>query len=100
MGLCALFIVGAIVAALACRVYHWAMPADQPATPISTPSAPYPVALITGSARRRLGWHIADALGRRGYRIVIHYNTSAKEAEQAASEFKGRGIEAISIGAD
>ena len=39
------------------------------------------VALITGSARRRLGWHVADALGRRGYAIVIHYNTSAAEAE-------------------
>jgi pteridine reductase len=58
------------------------------------------VALITGSARRRLGWHVADALGRRGYALVIHYNTSADEAQAAAEEFRSRGIEAISIGAD
>jgi pteridine reductase len=59
-----------------------------------------PVAIITGSARRRLGWHVADALGRRGYRLVIHYNTAAAEAKQAADEFAGRGIEAIAVGAE
>jgi pteridine reductase len=58
------------------------------------------VALITGSARRRLGWHVADALGRRGYAIVIHYNTSAADAQQAAEEFAGRGIQAIAVAAD
>src|SRR3954469_23612435 len=61
---------------------------------------PTRVALITGSARRRLGWHVADALGGRGYAVVIHYNTSAEEAESAAEEFRSRGIQAISIGAD
>jgi pteridine reductase len=61
---------------------------------------PSKVALITGSARRRLGWHVADALGRRGYAVVTHYNTSADEAQEAADEFRSRGIEAISIGAD
>jgi pteridine reductase len=61
---------------------------------------PSKVALITGSARRRLGWHVADALGRRGYAIVIHYNTSANDAQQAAEEFRGRGIEAIAVAAD
>jgi pteridine reductase len=61
---------------------------------------PFKVALITGSARRRLGWHVADALGRRGYALVIHYNTSANEAQAAADEFRSRGIEAISIGAN
>src|SRR5947209_5878479 len=61
---------------------------------------PSKVALITGSARRRLGWHVADALGRRGYAVVIHYNTSAEEAESAAKELRSRGIQAISLGAD
>jgi pteridine reductase len=61
---------------------------------------PSKVALITGSARRRLGWHVADALGRRGYAVVIHYNTSAAEAESAAKEFRSRGIQAISVGAE
>jgi pteridine reductase len=59
-----------------------------------------PVALVTGSARRRLGWHIADALGRQGYSIVLHYNTSAADAQQAADEFASRDIQAIAVGAD
>src|SRR6476619_5727484 len=59
-----------------------------------------PSALITGSAKRRLGWHVADALGRRGYSVVIHYNTSAAEAEEAAKEFDSRGIRAIALPAN
>src|SRR5437773_676303 len=61
---------------------------------------PQKVAIITGSAKRRLGWHVADALGRRGYAVVIHYNTSAAEAEQAAEEFRSRGIQAIALAAN
>jgi NAD(P)-dependent dehydrogenase (short-subunit alcohol dehydrogenase family) len=53
------------------------------------------VALITGSAKRRLGWHVADALGRRGYTVVLHYNTSAADAEAAAAEFRRAGIESV-----
>jgi pteridine reductase len=59
-----------------------------------------PVALITGSAKRRLGWHVADALGRRGYSLVIHYNASAADAESAVQEFTNRGIRAICHQAD
>src|SRR6185436_533545 len=59
-----------------------------------------PTALITGSAKHRLGWHVADALGRRGYSVVIHYNTSAAEAEEAAQEFASRGIRAIALPAN
>jgi pteridine reductase len=58
------------------------------------------VALVTGSAKRRLGWHVADALGRRGYAVVIHYNKSATDAEQAVEEFRSRDIEAIALGAN
>jgi iron complex transport system substrate-binding protein len=46
------------------------------------------VALITGSAKRRLGWHIASALAGRGYAVVIHYNTSAADAEMAVAELR------------
>lgn len=59
-----------------------------------------PTALITGSAKRRLGWHIADALGRRGYAVIIHYNTSAEEANEAARDFASRGIRAIALPAN
>jgi pteridine reductase len=58
------------------------------------------VALVTGSAKRRLGWHVAEALGRRGYAVVIHYNTSAEDAEAAAKEFRREGIEAIALPAN
>jgi pteridine reductase len=61
---------------------------------------PAHVAVITGSARRRLGWHVATALARRGYAVVIHYNTSAAEAQQAASELREQGAAAIALGAD
>src|SRR5262245_51306793 len=61
---------------------------------------PSKVAVVTGSARRRLGWHVADALGRRGYAVVIHYNTSAAEAQAAAAEFRSRGIRAIALAAN
>jgi len=59
-----------------------------------------PTALITGSAKRRLGWHVANALGGRGYSVVVHYNTSAADAEAATKEFAGRGIRAIALRAD
>ena len=38
------------------------------------------VALVTGSGKKRVGWHVADALAERGYDIAVHYRTSAKEA--------------------
>lgn len=58
------------------------------------------VALITGSGKRRVGAHIADALAGRGYALVIHYRTSAAEADAAVQEYARRGIEAISAQAD
>src|SRR5436190_14547449 len=61
---------------------------------------PSKVALITGSAKRRLGWHVADALGRRGYAVVIHYHLSAPDAHEAVREFSSRGVQAIALGAD
>ena len=58
------------------------------------------VAFITGAGKRRVGWHVADALGRRGYSLVIHYNSSAADAESAVQEFTSRGIRAICHQAD
>jgi pteridine reductase len=59
-----------------------------------------PVALITGSGRRRLGWFIAQALARRGYGVVLHYNTSAEAAAEAAAELTAAGARAIALGAN
>ncbi len=46
------------------------------------------VALITGSGRRRLGWHIAEALVSRGYMVALQYRTSQAEAEEAVAQFE------------
>ena len=45
---------------------------------------PQKVALITGSGKQRVGWHVAHALGLIGYHICLHYRTSALEAKQSA----------------
>jgi pteridine reductase len=58
------------------------------------------VALITGSGRRRLGWHIARALAARGYGLALHYRSAAVEANQAIDEFHKEGVNAIAVQAD
>ncbi|HEY1378634.1 MAG TPA: SDR family oxidoreductase [Gemmataceae bacterium] len=61
---------------------------------------PRRVALVTGSGKRRVGWHVADALAVRGYAITLHYHTSAAAAAETVAEFQGRGVEAIAVQAD
>lgn len=51
-----------------------------------------PAALITGGAVR-LGKEIALALAHYGYDIAIHYNSSAKPAEETAVEIRALGVE-------
>ncbi len=58
------------------------------------------VALVTGSGKRRVGWHVADALAQRGYNLAIHYRSSAQEATEAVAHFQSRGIQAIPFHAD
>jgi pteridine reductase len=58
------------------------------------------VALITGSGKRRLGWHVAEGLAARGYGLVIHYRSSAAEAADTVAEFRRRGVEALAVQAD
>jgi len=62
--------------------------------------AEQPVALITGSGKRRIGSFVADALADRNYRIVIHYRTSEEEALSQVEQYQMRGIEAIAVQAD
>lgn len=59
-----------------------------------------PVALITGSARKRLGWAVANALGQRGHALAIHYRQSSAEAAAAVDDFRARGFEAEAFQAD
>ena len=58
------------------------------------------VALVTGSGKRRVGWHVADALARRGYALAVHYRSSAAEAAETVASFKQHGVEAVGVQAD
>jgi NAD(P)-dependent dehydrogenase (short-subunit alcohol dehydrogenase family) len=57
------------------------------------------VALITGAARR-VGAVIARDLGRRGWAVVVHYRSSAAEAEAVVADIRAGGGRAIAIAAD
>ena len=59
-----------------------------------------PVALVTGSGKRRVGRYVAETLAAHGYRLVLHYLHSAVDAEEAVADFRGRGVDAIAVGAD
>jgi pteridine reductase len=58
------------------------------------------VALVTGSGKRRVGWHVAEALAARGYALVVHYRSSAAEAAESVAAFRARGVEALPLQAD
>lgn len=57
------------------------------------------VALVTGSSRG-LGKAIAEAFGRRGYAVAVHYVSSAGPAEAVADAIRAMGSEAEAFGAD
>ena len=56
-------------------------------------------ALVTGAAHR-LGRAIADALAEGGCGIVVHYHSSASEAEGAVAAIKAHGVAAAALRAD
>ncbi|MGE0606167.1 MAG: SDR family NAD(P)-dependent oxidoreductase [Pirellulales bacterium] len=58
------------------------------------------VALVTGSGKRRIGWHVAQALADRGFSLAIHYHHSADEAEQTVAQLQARGVSAAAFAAD
>ncbi|MBN1412571.1 MAG: SDR family oxidoreductase [Spirochaetales bacterium] len=56
-------------------------------------------ALITGGAKR-LGRAITRGLVNKGVNVIVHYNESAKEAEQLVAEAKSAGVKAWAVKAD
>jgi pteridine reductase len=58
------------------------------------------VALVTGSGRRRVGWHVADALAQHDYDLVVHYRTSATEAAAAVDYLQAKGASVVALAAD
>jgi NAD(P)-dependent dehydrogenase (short-subunit alcohol dehydrogenase family) len=55
--------------------------------------------LITGAAKR-IGKAIALGMAADGWRVVLHYGTSKKEAEALAQSINDRGGEAVTVQAD
>lgn len=58
------------------------------------------VALVTGSGRYRLAWHVAHALAGRAFAVALHYHTAARPAEEAVEGFLARGVPAAAYQAD
>lgn len=58
------------------------------------------VALVTGSGKRRIGGHVAEALARRSAAIAVHYRASAGEAAAAVEHLQRLGVEAVALRAD
>lgn len=56
-------------------------------------------ALVTGAARR-VGAGIARCLAGAGYDVLIHYRSSAREAEQVAADCRALGVQAHTVQAD
>lgn len=62
--------------------------------------SPEPVALITGSGKKRVGATVAEAFARRGYFIALHYRTSAAEALETAESLRSLGVAVEAFQAD
>jgi pteridine reductase len=58
------------------------------------------VALVTGSGKRRVGWHVAEALAKRGYDLTLHYRSSAAETQQTVADFRQLGVAVEAYQAD
>lgn len=56
-------------------------------------------ALVTGAAKR-LGRAMALCLGRNGYDVAVHYNSSAEAAEEVAQALRDMGRNAVTLPAD
>lgn len=63
------------------------------------PDTPFPVALVTGAARR-IGRAIALDLARHGWWVAVHYNRSADPARELVAEIEGFGGRAGAFQAD
>ena len=61
---------------------------------------PSKIALITGSGKKRVGQHVAEALAERGWSIAVHYRSSAAEAAETVTGLQKLGVEAAAFQAD
>lgn len=56
-------------------------------------------ALVTGAAKR-VGRVVAHELAGRGANVVVHYHTSAAEADATVASLRALGVEAVALAAD
>ena len=56
-------------------------------------------ALVTGAAKR-VGRVIAQELAHHGANVVVHYNSSAADADAAVASLRALGVQAFGLGAD
>ncbi len=61
---------------------------------------PHKIAIITGCGKRRIGFHIAEALARQGYSIAVHFHTSQTDANATVTHLQQLGVEAVALPAD
>lgn len=59
-----------------------------------------PVALVTGSGKRRVGSVVVEMLAEAGYAVAIHYRSSAKDADELVARLTAQGHTAQSFMAD
>lgn len=59
-----------------------------------------PLALVTGAGKKRIGYHVAEALARNGRDVAVHYKSSRNEATETVESLKTYGIEAAGFQAD
>lgn len=60
----------------------------------------HPVALVTGSGKKRVGQAVAETLAKAGYDIAVHYRTSAVEAHETVAGLQQLGVRAKAFQAD
>jgi pteridine reductase len=58
------------------------------------------VAVVTGSGKRRVGRHVAEALAADGFAVAVHYHTSRADAEELVRTFRSNGTPAAAFAAD
>ena len=58
------------------------------------------VALVTGSGKRRVGYHVAETLAQKGYHVAVHYRTSATDAQETVTHLRTFGVEGEAFAAD
>lgn len=58
------------------------------------------VAVVTGSGKRRVGYHVAAALAKQGYSIAVHYRTSAQEAAETVRHLESHQVTAFGVQAN